>query len=207
MTTTTATPTGLPILSAGAHSPDEGKACVMEYVSLLAGEKWSDTPSCTYYPLARAAQKVNDSLSDADRHLLVPLIGRLFGTTAPVDDAVFTLRVARTVEHLSPAAKARNDVKEKYLGGAATTGEALPTTAAAYATAYATTYAAAYAATAYAATAYASGMDTVAWLASVIDIYDDLSGRTEHREITDADLRFLIEVVAGRVVTRRVQRT
>ena len=129
-------PNTLPTLSAGAHRPYEGKACVMEYVSLLAGEEWSDTPSCTYRPLARAAQLVNDRLSDDARHLLVPLIGRLFGTTLPVDDRLFALRVPRTV--VSPV--------------------------------------------------FYADRDLVAWLESVIDIYDELSGRTEHREITDAEL-------------------
>ena len=41
--------------------------------------------------------------------------------------------------------------------------------------------------TAVRAAAYAD-MDLVAWLSSVIDIYDELSGRTEHREITDQEL-------------------
>ncbi len=35
-------PEGLPTLTAGAHDADAGEACVMEYVSVLAGEPWSD---------------------------------------------------------------------------------------------------------------------------------------------------------------------
>jgi hypothetical protein len=216
-------PNALPTLSAGAHRPDEGKACLMEYVSLLAGEEWSDAPSCTYRPLARAAQTVNDRLSDDARHLLVPLIGRLFGTTLPVDDRLFALRVARTVEHLSPDAKATNDVTERYLTGDATVEEFR---AAAYASVYAAdvayayvyasvyaadvayayvyaadaadvAYAAAYdasdaaAAAVYAAdvaAAAAADRDLVAWLSSVIDIYDKLSGRTEHRDVSQQEL-------------------
>jgi hypothetical protein len=80
----------------------------MEYVSLLAGEPFSDTPACTHTVLAKAAQIVNDRLSDADRHLLVPLIGRLFGTADTRDDAqarrILSVRLAvwcaRSVEHL-----------------------------------------------------------------------------------------------------------
>jgi len=201
-------PNALPTLSAGAHRPDDGKACVMEYVSLLAGEEWSDTPACTYRPLAKAAQVVNDSLSDPDRHLLVPLIGRLFGTTLPVDDRLFALRVARTVEHLSPDSKACNDVTERYLTGDATRDELRSAAAdAAYAVddeaAYAARYAARYAAYAHAADAtryaayaaryaarYAAAADRyqVAWLSSVIDIYDKLSGRTEHRDVSQQEL-------------------
>jgi hypothetical protein len=76
-------PDGLPTLSAGDHGPDEGQACVMEYVALLNGEAWTDNPSCTHPLLAALAQLVNDRCTDEERGpLLVPLIGRLFGTTA-----------------------------------------------------------------------------------------------------------------------------
>ena len=205
-------PDFLPVLSAGPHdSPSEG-ACVMEYVSLLAGEKWSDTPACTYFPLARVAQFVNDRLPDSERHRLVPLIGRLFGTTLPVNDSVFALRVARTVEHLNVSAKACNDVTERYLAGEATLNELNDSSTHAYAAAYASSAAyeaadaayeaanAAHEAATYAAYAnyYANGiagMDAVEWLSIVIDIYDELSGRTEHRDVTEADLRMLAEAV------------
>lgn len=53
----------------------------MEYVSLLAGEQWSDRPECTHPVLAHEARVANDLLLDTDRPRLVPLIGRLFGTT------------------------------------------------------------------------------------------------------------------------------
>ena len=224
-------PNTLPTLSAGAHRPDEGNACVMEYVSLLAGEEWSDSPSCTHPALSRAAQVVNDRLSDDDRHLLVPLIGRLFGTTLPVDIGVFALRIARTVENLSPVAKDFNDVTERYLDGEAGEDELVAARNAAYAAnidsaaAYATSaayaaydaaayaarattaayaaYAAAYAAStttaayaAYAAYAAANGAAAyVAWLASVIDVYDELSGRKDHREVSDEELSALVLAV------------
>ncbi len=74
-------PDSLPTLSAGAHDADTGSACVMEYVSLLAGEQWSDRPECTHPILAHEARVANDLLLDGDRPRLVPLIGRLFGTT------------------------------------------------------------------------------------------------------------------------------
>lgn len=86
-------PDGLPTLSGGSHGKHEGKACVMEYVSLLAGEEWSDMPSCTNRLIARAAQAVNDRAEDKDRHLLVPVIGRLFGTDADIDDKEFATRI------------------------------------------------------------------------------------------------------------------
>jgi len=90
-------PEGVPTLSAGAHSPSEGKACVMEYVALLAGESWTDAPTCTHPALARAAQVVNDRLPDSERHRLVPLIGRLFGTAEAGTDLerrVLSVRLA-----------------------------------------------------------------------------------------------------------------
>jgi hypothetical protein len=74
-------PEFLPTLAAGAHSKGDGKACVMEYVSILAGENFSDNPSCTDPVLAAAARSVNDWMTDGGRHMLVPLIGRLFGTS------------------------------------------------------------------------------------------------------------------------------
>ena len=80
---------GMPTLSAGGHGQGEGKACVMEYVALLAGEAWTDEPKCTHPTLANVARFLNDRLLDEDRHLLVPMIVRLFGTNAPVNEYQF----------------------------------------------------------------------------------------------------------------------
>ena len=95
-------PDALPSLAAGAHDSDTGEACVMEYVSLLAGEEWSDRPDCTHPLLAHEARTVNDELADHDRHLLVPLVGRLFGTTqdSPELTARLRLRQARWAQRL-----------------------------------------------------------------------------------------------------------
>lgn len=81
-------PEALPTLSSGKHEPGQGQACVMEYVSILAGESFSDHPACTDPVLAAAARTVNDWLTDDGRHMLVPLIGRLFGTASRGSDAV-----------------------------------------------------------------------------------------------------------------------
>ena len=163
-------PSIMPVLSAGAHAGPEDGACVMEMVSYLAGEAWSDTPACTYRPLARAAQVVNDRLRDEDRHLLVPLIGRLFGTTAPVSDTAFArfaamsvLPLARAVEHLHPSAKASNDVVERYWRGEASIDDvqaARKFAADAAAAAYVAAYVAAY--DAAAAAAYDAAADAAA---------------------------------------------
>lgn len=108
--TTSAVPDFLPTLSAGAHEPHAGEACLMEYVSLLAGEPWSDRPECTHPVLAHEARTVNDLLTDRDRPRLVPLIGRLFGTSedSPRIRAALRLTQARRVARLlDEAGKAR----------------------------------------------------------------------------------------------------
>ncbi|MCW2831796.1 MAG: hypothetical protein JWP31_2488 [Aeromicrobium sp.] len=88
-------PSSLPTLSAGSHDASHGQACVMEYVSLLAGEEWSDRPECTHELLAHEARTVNDLLRDSDRSRLVPLIGRLFGTTVDSTDVRAHLRLVQ----------------------------------------------------------------------------------------------------------------
>ena len=88
-------PDSLPTLSAGSHDSDHGEACVMEYVSLLAGEEWSDRPECTHTMLAHEARTTNDLLRDSDRARLVPLIGRLFGTTEDSPELRTRLRIAQ----------------------------------------------------------------------------------------------------------------
>lgn len=89
-------PESLPTLANGKHSEGSGQACVMEYVSILAGEQFSDHPSCTDPVLAAAARAVNDWMTDDGRHMLVPLIGRLFGTATRGSDTV-NVEIARFV--------------------------------------------------------------------------------------------------------------
>jgi hypothetical protein len=67
---TTSTPDQLPLLGAGAHLHPSDGACLMEYVSVLAGENFSDHPRCTDPLLAHLARMVNDATSDAARPLL-----------------------------------------------------------------------------------------------------------------------------------------
>jgi len=88
-------PDSLPTLSAGSHDAEQGEACVMEYVSLLAGEEWSDRPECTHPLLAHEARTTNDLLRESDRTRLVPLIGRLFGTTEDSPELRARLRIAQ----------------------------------------------------------------------------------------------------------------
>jgi hypothetical protein len=72
-------------LRSGSHpAPPNGtvEACVMEAVAYVAGETWSDHPTCACPVLAAFMRAWNDGLpSDADRtRLLRPLIPKLVGS-------------------------------------------------------------------------------------------------------------------------------
>ena len=67
-------PDGIPVLSRGRHRTPRRGACFMELASVLAGERWSDHPSCTHPLLAYLARLVNDHTSDDGRQKLAPLI-------------------------------------------------------------------------------------------------------------------------------------
>ena len=175
------TPDFMPILSKGAHdSPTEG-ACVMEMVSFLAGEEWSDRPACTHPVLAEMARVVNDRLPDADRQQILPLMGRLFGTAptgTPHEQRVLSVRLAawcvRQVLDLAPdrsVALTAIETAERWCDGLATEQECRDAANAA---------------------AYAANDRLLPLLSGLIDHYDSLTGRTEHRQITDADHRELV---------------
>jgi hypothetical protein len=70
----------MPVLSYGNHVDPRDGACLLEYVSILAGESFTDRPACVDPVLAAIGRTTNDSLVDRNRHLLVPLIPRLIGT-------------------------------------------------------------------------------------------------------------------------------
>ncbi|CAN5308829.1 hypothetical protein BH11ACT4_BH11ACT4_11320 [soil metagenome] len=76
-----AAPLLMPTLSAGKHRGPRQGACFMEFASYLAGERWSDHPSCTHFLLAALARDVNDLTSDAARGELMPLVTRVIGLT------------------------------------------------------------------------------------------------------------------------------
>lgn len=65
----------------------------MEFASFLAGERWSDHPSCTHPLLAQLARRVNDLIGDAGRQRLVPLIPSVVGRCGD-DQTWVTLPVA-----------------------------------------------------------------------------------------------------------------
>lgn len=120
-------PDALPRLSAGSHDAKRGEACVMEYVSLLAGEEWSDRPECTHPLLAHEARTTNDLLRDSDRPRLVPLIGRLFGTSVDSPGIRAALRIAQArhvITLIEPGSRAYAlqavEQAEEWIGGTGT---------------------------------------------------------------------------------------
>lgn len=75
-----APPDGMPVLSRGRHAGPEEGACLMEYVSVLAGEPFSDHPTCVEPLLIRLAWAVNDAAPTQVRASLVLYAPRLAGT-------------------------------------------------------------------------------------------------------------------------------
>jgi hypothetical protein len=67
----------LPMLGRGKHRNPKKGACFMELASFLAGERWSDHPSCTHPLVAMLARAVNDLTSDHARPRLAPIASRI----------------------------------------------------------------------------------------------------------------------------------
>jgi len=63
-------PDAMPVLTRGAHKKPRHGACLMEYVSVLAGDPFSDSPACTDPTLAAIARAVNDYSGDEQRQRL-----------------------------------------------------------------------------------------------------------------------------------------
>ncbi|HEX6231971.1 MAG TPA: hypothetical protein VFZ63_02480 [Jiangellaceae bacterium] len=105
----TAVPDALPVLSRGKHRNPKKGACFMELASYLAGERWSDHPSCTHPLLATMARLVNDFTSDDARPPLAQLIPSVIGLTSDDLrlDATIALRAARTALPVASAERQR----------------------------------------------------------------------------------------------------
>lgn len=68
------------LLSKGAHEGPESGACLLEAISYLTGEEWSDTPACVDEELAYVGQQVNDYVDAEHRQLLLNYVNRFIGT-------------------------------------------------------------------------------------------------------------------------------
>jgi hypothetical protein len=103
-------PPALPSLDRGKHRTPGDHACVMELVSVLNGEPWSDHPSCVEPVLAAVARTVNDVVGAPARERLVALAPEMIGTAPsapsgtvppvlPVEEEIAARLVARCAEH------------------------------------------------------------------------------------------------------------
>jgi hypothetical protein len=101
-------PDGMPVLEAGAHRDARSGSCVMEYVSVLAGERFTDRPRCTHPAVAALAWQVNDAVShEARQHLglrAVDLVGAGRDLDGPVRPVVLAA-VARAGLRLDPTSR------------------------------------------------------------------------------------------------------
>lgn len=68
------------LLGRGAHVSPRHGCNVLEYASVLAGERWDSRPQSVHPALAHVADIVNDRMSDARRRLLAPVAPWLLGT-------------------------------------------------------------------------------------------------------------------------------
>jgi hypothetical protein len=71
------------VLRSGTHTAPSDGVSLMEAVSVLAGEPWSNRPSCTSPVIAAYARSLNDWLADDARQRLKAYIPRLIGTAEP----------------------------------------------------------------------------------------------------------------------------
>ena len=67
-------------LTKGLHKNFESGACLLEAASYLAGEKWTDHPTCVSKVLGTFGRSLNDILPDGLRKKLVQLIAQIVGT-------------------------------------------------------------------------------------------------------------------------------
>lgn len=162
-------PDFMPVISAGGHSDPRQGACVMEYISLLAGEDWSDEPTCTHPLLSSMARAVNDRLCHDHRQLLIPLIPRLMGTTGlnrrTEEDLYDWLKAQHPNTNISLSIIIACDVvwsvmREPVAGECESPCKA-----------------------------------GIALLTGALDKYDEITGRTEPTEVSNEALRALAEVV------------
>src|SRR5215469_12742036 len=67
------------LLGRGVHASPRDGCNVLEYASVLAGERWSSRPQSVHPALAKVAGIVNDQMTDDSRRLLVPIAPWLLG--------------------------------------------------------------------------------------------------------------------------------
>lgn len=169
-------PDGLPSLASGAHHKGQGQACVMELVSVLAGEEWSDNPRCVHPLLRSASIMVNDALPNAHRHLLLSVLPRLFNTNTEDNHVTERLRehfLSQVSGALSMSETLPESVFVQVFGQSLSTG---------------CDCAACSPVPPMFGIKEAKAKAMVAWLAAALDVYDECTGREERvRPITERE--------------------
>jgi len=172
-------------LCSGSHESLNEGACVMEAVAYVAGEPWSDHPTCACPVITSFMIAWNDSLpTDADRdRLLKPLVPQIIETrsTAAVEERrsymaldwlirVHTPKWLDLVPALASHAKALRDLEEIVdMAGAAAAGKLTDAAwAAAWAAAWDAAWDAAGDAAGYAARAWAAARAAARAAAAVV---------------------------------------
>ncbi len=91
-------------LKTGSHESLDKGACIMELVSYIANEPWSDHPKCACPILTEYAIRMNDRFNNEHRQLLKPLIPLLLNSVAsdPVKIARKRLIMWRNVTVMYP---------------------------------------------------------------------------------------------------------
>lgn len=91
-------------LASGSHTAFEKGACIMEMVSYLADEPWSDHPQCACPILTRVAIQLNDTFKPPHRQLLKPLIPLLLNSLGSEETRIARKRLIywRNVSALYP---------------------------------------------------------------------------------------------------------
>lgn len=106
----TTIPDGMPKLSAQQHVSPEDGACVMEYISMLNGDQFTDFPPSVDPAVSRAAQRVNDFIDNDDVRsaVLLPRLSRIMAAR-PLPDAGEWFARAKGNTFRYPSAQARFD--------------------------------------------------------------------------------------------------
>ncbi len=71
---------GMPLAKGNHKAGIKDGGCIMELVSYLANEPWSDSPECACPVLTRYAIRLNDAFRDKHRQLMKPFIPLLLDT-------------------------------------------------------------------------------------------------------------------------------
>jgi hypothetical protein len=102
-------PLVMPVLSPGKHRNPRKGACFMEFASYLAGERWSDRPTCTHPALAELARAVNDHIGDEARQSILPLVPEVIGLNGdePLMDVMIARECALVALPVVPLGRAR----------------------------------------------------------------------------------------------------